>query len=96
MTPAEIVAQGKNRKPYDTECERVRPAWAIKLRDLRRRLSLSMKDIRIHCGIPVSTYCHIEKGRVPSLIVAMRLARFYGTTVEQVWGEHKEVDNGIE
>ena len=57
--------------------------------DLRRRradLQLSQADLAAQAGVSRQTINSIETGRyVPSLPLALTLARLFGTTVEEIF-----------
>ena len=57
------------------------------LRDLRLSYRLSLDTVAQEIGITKNGLSHIElTGANASVITAIRLARFYGTTVEELFG----------
>ena len=56
------------------------------MRNLRTARSLSQAQLGVELGVSRQTINSIETGRyVPSLPLAMALARFFETTVEEVF-----------
>lgn len=56
------------------------------VRELRATRSLSQAQLGVELGVSRQTINSIETGRyVPSLPLAMALARFFETTVEEVF-----------
>lgn len=57
------------------------------VRDLRLSYRLSLDTVSQEIGITKSALSHIElTGANARVITAIRLARFYGTTVEELFG----------
>lgn len=48
---------------------------------------LSLREAARLLGIKHVWLWEVEHGRRPSLEVALRIARFYGLTMEEAWGE---------
>lgn len=84
MTPAEKVAAKK--KPRRTPEKR--PAGPLKnsLRDRRQKLRLSLRDVVDATGVCLTSVCYAERGADLMLSTAVRLAKFYGSTVDEIWG----------
>lgn len=58
------------------------------LRDLRLSYRLSLDTVAQEIGITKNGLSHIElTGANTNVITAIRLARFYGTTVEELFGQ---------
>lgn len=56
------------------------------VRDLRTARKLSQADLAAALGVSRQTVISIENGRyTPSLPLSIALARFFGTTVEEVF-----------
>jgi putative transcriptional regulator len=56
------------------------------VRELRTELGLSQVELAAAMGVSRQTVVSIEKGRyLPSLPLAITLARFFGRTVEEVF-----------
>jgi putative transcriptional regulator len=56
------------------------------LRDLRSARGLSQADLGAALGVSRQTVIAIERGKYdPSLPLAIKLARFFGLTVEEVF-----------
>lgn len=84
MTPAEKLAAQKPKKPRRTSPDRKYP-WKCGIRDERKKLGLSSQDVAKAVGISQACLIAIERGSGPNLSTAMRLAAFFGRTVEQLW-----------
>lgn len=53
---------------------------------LRSKFGLSQKEVAENIGITTSYYGMIEIGeRTPSLVVAYKLAKFFKTTIENIF-----------
>lgn len=89
-SPAEVLAMKKKRNPI---CKRrqkrevYKYPWVCKLRLHRKRLKLSMNDVVKGIGRKGSEswLCMVEKGWEVRLSSAMRLAKFFGASVEALW-----------
>ena len=58
------------------------------VRELRTGRGLSQAELADAVNVSRQTINSIEKGRyVPSLPLALALARFFGTTVEEMFGD---------
>lgn len=57
------------------------------VRVARRRLGLTLKQVAPKVGVSLGTISQMELGdHCPSIQTALRLARFYGMTVEELFG----------
>jgi putative transcriptional regulator len=57
------------------------------VRVARRRLGLTLKQVAPRVGVSIGTVSQMELGdHCPSIHTALRLARFYGMTVEDLFG----------
>lgn len=52
---------------------------------LREQRGFSLRDIEKHSGLNRSTLCRAEAGLAIELSTALKLARFFKTTVEKLW-----------
>jgi DNA-binding XRE family transcriptional regulator len=52
---------------------------------LREQKGLSLRDVEKHSGISHSTLCRAEAGLRVNLDAALRIARFFETSVEKLW-----------
>ena len=60
----------------------------MKVRELRERAGLSQGDLGQQVGVSRQTINSIEVGRyIPSLPLALRLCRFFGVPVEEVFDD---------
>ena len=79
---------GRGDKVTSAKPKRV-PLSAIR-RYREKVLKVSLRDTAIRLGISAGFYSMIETGkRRPGLRMAVRIAYFYGYTVEQLWGKVK-------
>lgn len=84
MTPAEKIAASK--PPRNGRVIRPR-VWDCKLKDARKALRLTLKDVSEATGINPGTVHLIEHGTDLHLTTARTLAAFFGKTVEALWPE---------
>lgn len=61
-----------------------------RMRDLRRQHGLSLRDVQRGCDIHPSVLCRAEAGMDVYLTTALRLAKFFETTVEELWSPVKK------
>jgi DNA-binding XRE family transcriptional regulator len=85
VTPAEQLAESKK----STAPERPKPVRAkifqCRLRELRTALGLTQEDVALTISRNRFTILLIEGGKGPTLDTAMKIARFFGKTVEEIW-----------
>jgi DNA-binding XRE family transcriptional regulator len=55
------------------------------LRELRIKRKLRLNELARLSGIPTTTLFRIEKGHVPTLQIAVRLAATLGVSAYQIW-----------
>lgn len=85
MTPAEICAAKKTKKPRKETPPRRDAMWQCLLFAKRTALGLSMRDVAEATGMSVTGYFQIEHGADPMLTTARMLADFFGEPVETLW-----------
>lgn len=71
-------------------------AWGMRnrLRELRQQAELRQEDLAERVGVSRQTIISIENGRYnPSLVLAHRLARVFGLTIEDVFIFAEEEDD---
>ncbi len=91
-TPAERLAA---RKPWRRPKRNGPPhpprkaVWDTRLRAVREELKLSMRDVAKAVRLSLTTYWQIENGTDPMLTNAVRIAAFFGMTVESLWPKRK-------
>ncbi|HPE15915.1 MAG TPA: helix-turn-helix transcriptional regulator [Oscillospiraceae bacterium] len=57
-----------------------------KIRELRKAMGLRQEDVAVALGVTRQTVIAIENDKYnPTLLLAMRLARLLGTTVEEIF-----------
>lgn len=84
MTPAERVA---SRKPSSKPKLVRKVVWICHLRERRRALKISLRDVSKNIGIAMSVISNAERGFEVGLRTAYKLAVFYGAAVEELWEE---------
>ncbi|MHA5051455.1 helix-turn-helix domain-containing protein [Streptomyces sp. SD15] len=85
MSPAEPGAAGT---PPESGTAEVLPAVAPRLREVRRRASLTLEAAARAAGLSAAHLSRLETGqRQPSLPMLLALARIYDTTVSALLGE---------
>ncbi len=63
--------------------EEIKNAFAKSLKEVRSHSGLSLKTVSEKTNIPLATISAYENGtRIPSFILAMKLAGFFGATIE--------------
>ena len=59
-----------------------------RLKELRAKYDLTQEDLAAKVGVSRQTIVAIEKGKYdPSLPLAFKLARCFGTTIEEIFEE---------
>lgn len=62
-----------------------------RLRTLRKGRKLTQEDIAKELGISLKSYCRYERGeRLPDADVLVRIADFYGVTLDYLVGRSEE------
>ena len=91
MTPAEKLAAKLRKNPHVAPLAADRAA-ICHLVEARNQLGLTQADVAKAVGISVGYICYMENGlRLPTLLLAVKLARFYGKKVEELWELPPEV-----
>lgn len=89
MTPAEKLAKEKG-KQQQTAFQELPIVFACQLKAKREALGLSQRDVCRATHLNVSTVCRVEQGVDLTLSRALKLAKFFGCPVEQLWKEIAE------
>ena len=86
-TPAERLAAKKpwRRAPRNAAKYPRRFAWRCGCREVRESLRISLRDVAKAIGLSVTALWQVEHGGDPMLTTAVKLARFYGKTIEELW-----------
>lgn len=58
-----------------------------KLKELRKEKGMTIKTMSEQLGLHINQYCRYENGGNLRLDVAFRIAKYFGVTVEDIWGE---------
>lgn len=62
-----------------------KPLWNTPLRELRTKKGLTLMQASEQIGIQLKRLSDMELGYGVCLIAAMKVAKFYGKTVEELW-----------
>lgn len=54
---------------------------------LREEAGLSLRELGSYAGVGHATVCRIESGKAPDIRTALRLAKFFETSVEDLFNE---------
>jgi DNA-binding XRE family transcriptional regulator len=86
MTPAEKLAKKhkRQRAPRNRSTVRNTP-WKCCCRELRDSLGLTLDHAAVGCGLSKTAYWQIEQGTDPMLTTAIRIAKFYGREIGELW-----------
>jgi len=89
-TPAEKIAKAKNAKskpPYGSRRLARRPRVFPKniLRQTREAHNLTQRDVSTGSGVNIATVADAEVGFQVNLTTALKLAAFYGKSIEELW-----------
>lgn len=60
---------------------------------LRTSADLTQAQLAAACGVPQDNISRIERGQIPGVLTALRLARGLQTTVEQLFAEQLRRDD---
>lgn len=83
MSDAERVSEEKVKrggKPF-----------AQRLRAVRMHLGLSMLDVSRETGLSYTAVRNADIGRDVTITTALRIAAFFGRSVEELWGETTDI-----
>lgn len=65
-----------------------------RLEDLRRERGIRQEDLAAVLEVSRQTICSLENGRYnPSILLAFKIARYFGTTIEDIFIYEEEVYN---
>lgn len=56
-----------------------------RVREFRQAAGLTLEQLAQKTGMPLSTISDIERGAMPRVLAALRLAEVLDTTVEKLW-----------
>ncbi len=83
-SPAEAIAA---KKPPRRGRKRPVLSWVCHLKQRRKDLGLTLKEVAAGSGIHLQTIHTLEGGTDPLLSTARQLAEFFGAPVEEIWTE---------
>lgn len=69
---------------------RRKPKERVRLQQLREDANLGLREMAKFAGVSASTVTRIEQGKAPDITTALRLARFFETSVEDLFGSFME------
>jgi DNA-binding XRE family transcriptional regulator len=94
MTPAEKMAQDKKNRVGQERQERWRMSRQVifncKIREMREGLGLSSRDVGKGAGVGHVNVTRAESGYGVNLHTAMKLAKFFGKKIEDIWSLREE------
>lgn len=65
-----------------------------RLEDLRRERGIRQEDLAAVLEVSRQTICSLENGRYnPSILLAFKIAHYFGTTIEDIFIYEEEVYN---
>lgn len=92
MNVAQLNGQALGELASNGELEQL----GRRLRDLRVRRSMTLKDVAGQTGMSASMVSQLERGLVaPSLATLHSLAQFYGTGLAALFQENNDVENEV-
>lgn len=91
-TPAQRLAREKKKKNARKPVSLRERGWRCKCRQLRLRLGLSLKEVAEQVGMSHTSYFFIEQGGDLRLWIAMKLSKFYGKPIDELWTSINEED----
>jgi len=77
-TPSSSETEPKNNR-------RSANAPALRVRELRAKRGWRLYDVSSISGVSITTVASIEKGRLPTLNNALRIASAFGVSVHDIW-----------
>lgn len=66
----------------------------VDLRTLRKRAKLGAGEFAKTIGVHRNLITRMEAGQTPKLETALKVAKFFGFRVEQIWAERADEDAG--
>lgn len=69
---------------------RKKPKERTRLAILREDANLTMRELAAFAGVGPATVLRVETGKAPDIRTALRLAQFFETSVEDLFGAFKE------
>jgi DNA-binding XRE family transcriptional regulator len=91
MSPAQKLAEELKVKPINDVSSPTRPLRCI-MTEHRQALGLTLINVGSFIGLSASQLCHIEAGADTKLTVGLKLANFYGLSVEAIWSIQQEAN----
>lgn len=82
-SPAERAAAKKKPKPPGPAGRKV--VWVCRIREVRTRMKLTLRDVEAGTGLHNGHVSQIEGGAELSLSNARVIARYFAMTVEELW-----------
>lgn len=89
-SPAEILAAKKKSEVVEKEKKEKVRYFFTTLKQIRGDLGLTGPEVAAAIGISDGGYSRIELGYGISLILAMKIAEFFGKTVDEIWAINQE------
>ncbi len=86
MSDAEALAKKlrrtKNKRPFGRDL-----IWRCQMVRMRTELGLSLRDVEAAIGVSNATLSHVERGTDLTLSTAVKIVKFFGCTIEEMWPE---------
>ncbi len=82
-SPAELLSAAKPRRRRIEETRNL--PFVCAMAELRHALGLSQRDVAKEVGITCAAISTIENGTDPLLSTALKLAKFFGKNVSDLW-----------
>ena len=83
-SPAQRLAATKP-EAHKARYQKKTHIWQCGLREQRKRLGLTQRDVADAIGMTVAGLWAIEHGSDPMLTTAKRIADFFGCSIEDMW-----------
>ncbi len=85
MSPAEKMASEKKKRTKQAPDRIARSQVCCSIRKKREALGLSSSNVAAGVGIAASHAQWVERGAGVGVVTALKLARFFGCPVEELW-----------
>jgi DNA-binding XRE family transcriptional regulator len=94
QSPAEILAKELKAVPKSATLPQAGPVICA-MRAVRNAIGLSLDHVSGELKISKATLSEIENGGNPTVLNVLRLAQFYGRSVEELWSINEGASDGV-